>query len=73
MTEPLPAIPKDLKLVVATVEGAFWIGVKNKIEADNLQDKRQREINNITLEFAEKKIKEEKAKEPKALNNTTSK
>lgn len=57
-------MPKDLKLRVATKEGAFWIGVKERLEGEIQTSKRQREIDNMTLAFAEEKIKEEKDKEP---------
>ncbi len=55
-------VPDDLQLKVGTKEEAFWTGVKNKVEEDTMQAKRQIEINNVTLAFAKTRIKEEESK-----------
>lgn len=53
---------EDLKVKIGSPEEVFWTDLKAKVEADNLQCRRQLEINDNLLAFAKRKIAVEKEK-----------
>ena len=55
-------LPKDLDIEIGNPEQVFWESMKIKQEALDLESKRQLEINKVMIEYAEKRISEEKAK-----------
>ncbi len=63
-SEEPPAIPKDLQLKVGTKEEAAWTRIKASTEEDTQQNNIQNQINEKVIALADKKIKEEQAKEP---------
>ncbi len=52
--------PKDLGLKIGTKEGAAWTAIKEKVELDIQQAKREIIINEVILIKAEDMIKKEK-------------
>lgn len=52
----------DLRVKVGTEDQKFWEDLKKKIVDDNKSFRRNIEINEIILEFVERKIKAEKEK-----------
>jgi len=53
-------VVEDLKVKIGSVEEVFWTDLKAKVESDNLQCRRQMEINEHLLIFAREKIAWEK-------------
>lgn len=53
---------EDLKVKIGTPEEVFWTDLKSKVETDNLNLRRQIEINTHLLVFVEQKISAEKKK-----------
>lgn len=53
---------EDLKVKIGTPEEVFWTDLKSKVETDNLNLRRQIEINTHLLIFANEKIAAEKKK-----------
>ena len=55
-------IPEKLNVKIGTPEEVFWTDLKSKVENDILNMKRQIEINEQMILFANNKIEKEKEK-----------
>jgi len=53
---------EDLKIKIGSPEVVWWTDLKEKVESDNVNLKRQIEINTRIIIFAEEKIELEKKK-----------
>lgn len=53
---------EDLKVKIGSAEEVFWTDLKSKVETDNLNLRRQIEINTHLLIFANDKIAVERKK-----------
>ena len=60
MTSKHPNKPKDLDIKIGTKEEAAWTAIKEKVELDIQQAKREIIINEAILILAEEMIKKEK-------------
>ena len=54
--------PKDLGVKIGSKEEVFWTALKKKMEEEIANADHGIEINSVVLEFADKKIAEEKGK-----------
>ena len=54
--------PEDLKVKIGSPEEVFWTDLRTKVESDIVNMKRQIEINERMILFANEKIEKEKEK-----------